>query len=155
MMATAPMARILYFAYGANLEPRRFRRRCPSAVAVGRARLIDHRLAFSRYSRPERGGVADIVPEPGAEVWGVLWDIDENCLDALDRYEDAPRAYRREMVRVIDDGQAEREATAYIANRTGSFLPSRQYLSVVAEGARAHGLPEEYVRAIEQARTHS
>lgn len=149
------MSRILYFAYGVNLEPRRFRRRCPGALVVGRARLPNHQLAFTRYSRAERGGVADIVPEPGAEVWGVLYEIDEGCLDALDEYEGAPRAYRRETVRVIDEGGAEREAVAYVANRTGEFLPSRQYLEIIARGAQAQGLPEEYVRALEQVRTYA
>jgi gamma-glutamylcyclotransferase (GGCT)/AIG2-like uncharacterized protein YtfP len=148
------MSRVLYFAYGSNLDPRRFRRRCPGAAVVGRARLPDHQLAFTRYSRSERGGVADIVPQPDANVWGALYEVDEGCLAALDEYEGAPRAYRRETVRVIDDGGVEREAIAYIANRTGEFAPSRQYLAVIAQGARAHGLPEEYVRAIEQVRTY-
>jgi gamma-glutamylcyclotransferase (GGCT)/AIG2-like uncharacterized protein YtfP len=144
------MSRILYFAYGANLEPRRFRRRCPGATAIGRARLPDHRLAFTRYSRPERGGVADIVADAGAEVWGVLWEIDAACIAALDDYEGAPHAYRRETVRVIDDAGAEHDAMAYVANRTGSFPPSPQYLAIITEGARAHGLPEEYVRTLEE-----
>jgi gamma-glutamylcyclotransferase (GGCT)/AIG2-like uncharacterized protein YtfP len=149
------MSRVLYFAYGANMEPRRFKRRCPSAVALGRARLPDYRLAFTRYSRAERGGVADIVAEPDAEVWGALYDIDERCFDTLDEYEGAPRAYRRESVRVIDDAGDAHDAVVYVANKTGDFAPSRQYLAVIAEGARAHGLPEEYVAGIEGVRTHA
>jgi gamma-glutamylcyclotransferase (GGCT)/AIG2-like uncharacterized protein YtfP len=149
------MSRVLYFAYGANMEPRRFKRRCPSAVTLGRARLSDYRLAFTRYSRAERGGVADIVAQPEAEVWGALYDIDERCFDALDEYEGAPREYRRETVRVIDDAGEAHEAVVYIANKTGDFAPSRLYLSVIAEGARAHGLPEAYVADIEGLRTHA
>ena len=149
------MSRIRYFAYGSNLELRRFRRRCPGAVVVGRARLPEHQLAFTRYSRNQRGGVADIVPQPGAEVWGALYEVDEACLAALDEYEGVPQAYRRETVRVIDDDGVEREAVAYVANRTGQFAPSRAYLEIIARGARDHGLPEEYVRTIEQVRTHA
>ena len=149
------MSRVLYFAYGSNLDLVRFRRRCPGAVVIGRARLPDYQLAFTRYSRSERGGVADIVPQPGAEVWGALYEIDEACLGTLDEYEGAPRAYRRETVRVVDDEGVEREGMAYVANRTGAFAPSRQYLAVVARGARAHGLPKEYVQAIEQVRTYA
>ena len=149
------MSRVLYFAYGANLDLRRFRRRCPGATVVGRARLPDYQLAFTRYSRAEKGGVADIVPQPGAEVWGALYEIDESCFDALDEYEGAPRAYRREVVRVIDDAGVEREAVAYVANKTGDFAPSRQYLAQIARGARDHHLPEEYVRALEDVRTYA
>ncbi len=144
------MSRILYFAYGSNLDLRQFRRRCRGAVVVGRARLPDHRLAFTRYSSNRRGGVADIVPEPDSHVWGALYDVDEANMAALDEYEGAPRAYRRESVRVIDDAGDEVQALAYVANRTGEFPPSRQYLELIVQGARAHGLPEEYVRAIEQ-----
>src|SRR3990172_11142414 len=86
-----PMSRLLYFAYGSNLDLRRFRRRCPAAAVVGRARLPDHQLSFTRYSRTSKGGVADIVPEPGAEVWGALYEVDEPCLAALDEYEGVPR----------------------------------------------------------------
>jgi gamma-glutamylcyclotransferase len=149
------MSRVLYFAYGANLDLRRFRRRCPGATVVGRARLPDYQLAFTRYSRAEKGGVADIVPHPDAEVWGALYEIDASSFAALDEYEGAPRAYRRELVRVIDDAGVEREATAYIANKTGEFAPSRGYLAQITRGAREHGLPEEYFCALEETRTYA
>ncbi|MGB2696082.1 MAG: gamma-glutamylcyclotransferase family protein [Dehalococcoidia bacterium] len=149
------MARVLYFAYGALLDQRKLRRRCLDAVSLGRARLPDFRLAFTRYSRADKGGVADVVPEPGAEVWGALYDIDDACLASLDEYEEAPRAYRRETARVIAEDGVEREAVIYIANKTGDFAPSRQYLAIIVGGAREHGLPEEYVQGIEQVRPHS
>ena len=145
----------LYFAYGSNLHVRQFKRRCPGAAVVGRARLPDHRLAFTRYSTKRKGGVADIVPQPGEVVWGALYEVDEAGMAALDDFEGFPRAYRRETIRVVDDAGAEREAVAYVANPTGEFAPSRLYLSIIAQGARDHGLPEEYVRAIEQVRTYA
>ena len=74
MKTVLAMSRSLCFAYGSNLDPWQFRRRCPGAQVVGRARLPDHRLAFTRYSRNRRGGVADIVPEPHATVLGVVYD---------------------------------------------------------------------------------
>ena len=149
------MTRSYYFAYGSNLDLRQMRRRCPGSVALGRARLPGYRLAFTRYATKRRGGVADVIAEEGAEVWGALYDIDEANLAALDEFEGAPRAYRRETIAVIDDEGAEREAFIYIANRTGTFAPGRDYLALIVRGAREHGLPEEYIRAIEQVRTAS
>lgn len=149
------MARVLYFAYGANMELRRFRRRCPGAAVLGRALLRNYRLAFTRYDRAEKGGVADIVAEAGSLVWGALYEIDESCLRTLDEYEGAPRAYRRETVRVADDRGEEHEAIAFVANKTGEFAPSRTYLAQIARGARAHELPEEYVQAIEGTKTYA
>ena len=55
----------------------------------------------------------------------------------------------------IDDDGVEREAVAYIANRTGAFTPGREYLALSVRGAREHSLPEEYVSALEQVETHA
>ncbi len=149
------MTRNLYFAYGSNLHMKQFHRRCPGSEVVGRARLPDYQLAFTRYSTKRKGGVADIVPEEGAEVWGALYDVDDAGMAALDEFEGVPRAYRREMVTVFDDAGVEREAHTYMANRTGIFAPSRNYLGLIVQGGREHELPEEYVVALEQLRTHA
>ena len=139
----------LYFAYASNMEPRRFRRLCPGATVVGPARLSGRRLAFSRYSRQRRGGSADVVPDAEAEVWGVLYEVGDADLDTLDRSEDVPAAYRREAVVVEDAEGRERQAVTYVANRTGDFLPHRDYLRLIVQGAEARGLPQEWVRHLE------
>jgi gamma-glutamylcyclotransferase (GGCT)/AIG2-like uncharacterized protein YtfP len=143
----------LYFAYASNMEPRRFRRLCPRSTVVGPARLPGYRLAFSRYSRQRRGGSADVVPDAKAEVWGVLYEVGDTDLDTLDRSEDVPTAYRRETVLVEDAEGRERQAVTYVANRTGDFLPHREYLRLIVEGAEARGLPQEWIRHLESIRT--
>ena len=149
------MSGTLYFAYGSNLSVRQMRRRCPGSEVVGRARLPDYRLGFTRYATKRKGGVADIVPEPGAEVWGALYTVDEAGMDSLDEFEGVPRAYRRIDVRVFDDAEVELEAIAYFANKTGEFAPGRAYLGLIITGCRDHKLPEEYVQALESIRTHA
>ena len=143
----------LYFAYAPNMEPRRFRRLCPRATLVGPARLPGHRLAFSRYSRQRRGGSTDIVPDPEGEVWGVLYEVSDADLEALDRSEDVPAAYRRLTVVVEDAEGRERQAVTFVANRTGDFLPHPDYLRLIVEGAEARGLPPHYVDALREIRT--
>ena len=144
---------VLYFAYASNMDPQTFSRRCPKAKALGRARLPGYRLAFSRYSKQRRGGSADVVDDGSSDVWGVLYEVDDECLAAMDGVEDVPTAYRRVTVQVVDDCGKVHDALTYVANKTGEFLPNRQYLSVIVGGARANGLPEEYIRALEQVRT--
>jgi gamma-glutamylcyclotransferase len=144
---------VLYLAYASNMDPRTFARRCPKAKALGRARLPGYRLAFSRYSKQRRGGSADVVEDGSADVWGVLYEVDDECLAAMDGVEGVPTAYRRVTVPVVDDAGQVHDALTYVANKTGEFLPSKQYLEVIVGGARAHGLPEEYIRALEQVRT--
>lgn len=143
----------LYFAYGSNMESRRFKRRCPHSQVLGRARLPGHRLDFTRYSTGFKGGVADIVPEADSQVWGVLSHVEESDLASLDEYEGVPVGYRREWVTVLDDSGQEHPAVTYVANRTGRFTPSRTYLDIILRGAREHGLPPDYVRRLEQIKT--
>ena len=149
------MSGTLYFAYGSNLDIRQMRRRCPGSEVVGRARLPDYRLGFTRYATKRKGGVADIVPEPGAEVWGALYSVDDAGMASLDEFEGVPRAYRRIDVVVLDDEDIERESIAYFANKTGEFAPGRAYLELIITGCRDHKLPDEYVQALESIRTHA
>ena len=143
----------LYYAYASNMDPQTFRRRCPGAKPLGRARLPGYRLAFSRYSRQRRGGSADVVKDASSTVWGVLYEVDEACLASMDRVESVPTAYRRERVTVFDDAGQPQEAITYVANPTGEFLPSRSYLEVILRGARAYALPVEYIAALEHTKT--
>ena len=144
-------APLLYFAYGSNLDAARLHRSCPGAAPRGIARLPDHRLRFPLFSRRWGGGVADICPEPGGEVWGVLWLIPAGELSALDRQEgvDAtPPRYRR--VEVVVEGPAGERLSclAYrvAAPRAGAELaPSGAYRETMLRGARAFSLPEAYV----------
>ena len=149
------MPRNVYFAYGSNLKQGQLVRRCPGSTVIGRARLPGYRLAFTRYSTKRKGGVADVVAEPGSEVWGVLYDIDDAGMESLDSCEGAPRAYRRETLTVLDDGGVDVEAQVYIANKTGEFAPSRAYLDLIVVGGREHGLPEEYVSAVDAITTYA
>ena len=135
------------------MDPQTFRRRCPKARPWGRARLPGYRLAFSRYSRQRRGGSADVVEDASSTVWGVLYEVGEEGIAGMDRVEGVPTAYRRERVTVFDDAGEPQEAITYVANPTGDFLPSRSYLEVILRGARAHGLPPEYIAELERIRT--
>ena len=153
MDAAATAMTHLYFAYASNMDPKRFRRLCPRGAFVGPARLPDHRLAFSRYSSQRRGGSADVAPDAESEVWGVLYQVSTADLDALDRSENVPAAYRREEVVVEDAEGRERQAVTYVANRTGDFLPHRDYLALIVQGAEARGLPQEWVGYLKSMKT--
>jgi gamma-glutamylcyclotransferase (GGCT)/AIG2-like uncharacterized protein YtfP len=147
------MADTLYFAYGSNLDLRQMRRRCPGSSPVGRARLPDYRLGFTRYSTKRKGGVADIVPEAGATTWGAIYTCTDADMESLDQFENVPHSYRRIDVVVLDDEENELEAVAYFANKTGEFAPGRDYLGLLITGSRDHKLPDEYIAALEAIRT--
>src|ERR1041384_2857691 len=97
---------MLYFAYGSNMHWAQMQQRCASARFVAIACLPEHRLAITRKSRRRLCGTADVVPETGSEVWGILYDIDDGdivkyapnfTISTMDDFEDG---YRREKFAV-------------------------------------------------------
>ncbi|HKQ57587.1 MAG TPA: gamma-glutamylcyclotransferase family protein [Candidatus Eisenbacteria bacterium] len=152
---------MLYFAYGSNLDPEQMRARCPGHQVVGLAILRDHRLTFPLRSERWGGGAAGLAHLHGGSVWGVLHDLDEADLAALDTYEgwkghgDHHNLYDRDLVTVEltrpDDGSVPRRvrATTYLARTLNPTPPSRRYLDTLLRGARHHRLPPEYIEWLE------
>jgi gamma-glutamylcyclotransferase (GGCT)/AIG2-like uncharacterized protein YtfP len=146
-----------YFAYGSNLDPQQMSRRCPGATVVGLGELRDHRLTFPLTSHDWGGGVASIGVAHGESVWGAVYELTDEDLAALDRYEhyvgpgDQHNLYDRETASVqlvrADDGSFPRRLRAwiYLARSANPSPPSRRYLDAVLAGARHHRLPDEYV----------
>ena len=145
---------MLYFAYGSNMDPSQIRQRCPSARFVTLAKLSDHRLAFTRYARDRGCGTCDGIPEPGRDIWGVVFDITEadlKLLDASEGYQpERPlnqNSYLREQRQVCRDGREDEPLLVwlYFANREPNPpLPNAAYKQQVVEGAKFWGLPAQY-----------
>ena len=142
-----------YFAYGSNMDPKQMASRCPGAVALGSARLPNYELAFVWDSPGWGGGVATVIPSSSLEVWGVLWDLTDEHVEALDRYEGvAIGAYVRERVDVESDGRSI-NALVYVATDARKKQPSARYLDALISGARAFSLPESHVQHLRDMRT--
>lgn len=151
---------MLYFAYGSNLNPEQMQQRCPGHEVVGMAELRDHRLVFPLTSHGWGGGVASVVPSHGSSVWGMVYELTDEHLVALDRYEgfqgpeDQHNLYDRDSVFVElvrpDDGSIPRRLRpcCYFARPSNPAPPSRRYLDAILAGARHHRLPEEYIAAL-------
>jgi gamma-glutamylcyclotransferase len=141
-----------YFAYGSNMDELAMSALCPSASCVGVACLDGFRLAFTRRSIISGTGVADVVRAPGASVWGVLYELEEADLAALDRKEGRGWAYAREeeAVRLVRGGSA-RRALLYtvIAKEQRHVRPSREYLARMLDAARGHAFAGDYIAMLE------
>jgi gamma-glutamylcyclotransferase (GGCT)/AIG2-like uncharacterized protein YtfP len=148
---------MLYFAYGSNMDWAQMKKRCPSATFVGIARLADHRLAFTRKSDQRGCGVADAVPEAGHSVWGVVFQVSELDVGALDRSEGyhpgrEKNSYWRRECMVFLDGDESRPVTvqAYFAERQPSPpLPDQAYKTQILAGARFWHLPPDYIAELQ------
>jgi gamma-glutamylcyclotransferase (GGCT)/AIG2-like uncharacterized protein YtfP len=141
---------VRYFAYGSNMDWQQMQRRCPSAKFVCVARLADYHFAIARHSRLRRCGTATIVAQRGSEVWGIVYDVNNEDLLALDAFEDG---YRREKVLVtpLNDGHEPVQTLIYIADKEESVpLPNASYKRHILDGARHWQLPPSYRAMLEQ-----
>jgi hypothetical protein len=126
------------------------RRRCPSSRFVAIGRLPHYRFAIARHSRLRDCGTANIFPEPGGEVWGIVYEVTDQDLLIMDGFEDG---YRRERVFVYDasDGHHPMAALSYIAPREENApLPNPEYKQLLLAGARHWRLPPDYCAMLER-----
>lgn len=133
---------MLYFAYGSNMHPMRAYQRMPGARLAGTGILYSWRLRERLY--------ADIEEDLNSKVYGVLYEVDADDLFILDRYEGAPRVYRRIHVRVETEGEF-KEAVAYVMTRAtreerdGQNYPE-YYRQICSFGAEFNGIKNQFKR---------
>lgn len=136
------MSRLLYFAYGSNLDEEQMRERCPGARVRFRAELPLHRLDFTHYSTRWAGGAADVLPCSDASVWGMVYELSPHNLALLDRYESG---YDRIEIEVRDDASAAHRLLTYSVRDKGRHLPSAHYLGKIVHWAEHWSFPPEYL----------
>ncbi len=154
-MTDEPAGPFLYFGYGSNLEEAGMHSHCPSARLVSIARLPDHRFAFTIESKNTwLGGVGDMQPAPGDEIWGALWVIEAEDSHALDEHMGLfrdPPAYARTIVEVTTPVGDVVRCRSYVvaAPHLEGYPPSSAYRDAVVRGARSIGLPAAYIARLE------
>jgi gamma-glutamylcyclotransferase (GGCT)/AIG2-like uncharacterized protein YtfP len=124
---------MLYFAYGMNTNRSGMAQRCPGALSLGHARLIDYSFRFAHH--------ADVVKSKSSFVDGVLWVIDNYHLVSLDGLEGYPFYYNRRKLRVAHNDRIVMAETYYMQPGNLDALPSQHYFDMVVEGYKEHNVP--------------
>tara|TARA_R100000152_G_C6782015_1_gene218008 strand:- start:1795 stop:2277 length:483 start_codon:yes stop_codon:yes gene_type:complete len=129
--------KMIYLAYGSNLNKDQMSIRCPDAKPLGKFFLPNWRLVFK--------GVADIEKAEGFQVPVGAWELTDRCEKALDRYEGYPTLYGKQYFR---DGK--KRFMSYTMNRSGYSRPPQQYYFSIMQGYNDFGLPKDYLdKAVE------
>jgi hypothetical protein len=134
-----------YFAYGSNMALSRMLARAPSARPEGAARLPGFRLCCDKLGA-DGSGKANLREDAAAFVWGALYAVDPGDLERLDRHE---TGYERVTVEV---GWRDARVAAHTyrsARTTPDPVPFAWYKRLVIDGAREHGLPADWILALE------
>ena len=123
-----------YFAYASNLNRKQMQERCPDSKPMFVATLPNYKLVFTGWSRQWRGGVASIKSFRGEKVPGAIYEVTEECLRRLDKYE---VNYNRLKVTVFNEDGEPVEAITYInSGQLEETLPSKEYVAVIQQGYR-------------------
>lgn len=113
--------------------------RCPGAVCLGPAWINDYALVFRYF--------ADIEPEAGGWCDGVLWEITDDNLAALDRLEGYPWHYTRFTVAVHTDRGSDTALVYQMTDQSYEQPPSGHYYNMVAEGYVQNSVPTDQLVA--------
>ena len=129
---------MFYFAYGMNTNTAQMAQRCPGAISMGSATLLDHKFRFARH--------ADVVPADSS-VNGVLWLIDTDHLKSLDLLEGYPYYYGRDMLSVQYQGNIVMAECYRMQPDNLDNYPSQAYLNMLSEGYKEHDVPWDQIEA--------
>jgi gamma-glutamylcyclotransferase (GGCT)/AIG2-like uncharacterized protein YtfP len=137
-----------YFAYGSNIVLDQMRRLCGRNFSLlGPAVLQDYELGA------DLRGYGTIREQKNFQVYGLLYDVDQQCLDALDSFEGYPDVFGREMLTVIDMDEEKKPHQAWVyfepADQFGGNSPRPEYFKRVAAAALENHLPETWVKKLE------
>lgn len=115
-------------------------------------RIKGYRLRFNLEGRPRgKAAPANISVDRAAEVWGVLYRITRRDFVRLNASEGIPGwRYRLLWLDAEDrEGEVLRTVTYIADGKRRDGNPSLRYITLLQEGAKAHGLPEHWISWLE------
>lgn len=138
----------LYAAYGTNLDPVRMSERCPHSPLQGTGWLQGWRLTFGGEDHGVDGALATIVEDPFEQVFVGVYDITDEDVVELDRWDSADTGLFRKLKVRVSLLQSEVVAWVYVLDAFEGGLPSATYLGTLADAAEAADAPADYVAAL-------
>jgi len=145
----------LYFSFGLNMHLGRLQQRIAASntQVVGVAKLNNYRVAFDlpkgKNNQTNADAVANLRPELGEVVWGVLYWLPEGQVDRLDTVESA-LGYQVHVETVEASHIGALKAHFYMLRGRGAVetAPSPEYQNNLLQGALEQGLPTSYIERL-------
>ena len=138
----------LYFAYGALLDPGLLSKVSPNAKFQFTAHYPETRLGFS--ANGSDGAYPTLIKESGHTVWGGVFEIPDNEVDALIAAEKAEGRHPGFDHKAVDREGNKYDCLTFVAEgETDNAVPSSNYLESMVSGARHWQLPAGWVLGLE------
>jgi hypothetical protein len=136
---------MLYFAYGALLDPELLNKVAPAAKFLFIAHLPETRLSF-----PTAEGLPSVEPATGHTVWGGIFEVTDKEGNAIAAAEAKEGREPRTDMRAVDRAGNKYDVVTYHhANGGDDHTPSTSYMERVVKGARHWSLPTGWVAGLE------
>jgi gamma-glutamylcyclotransferase len=145
---------VVVFAYGSNMLTARMCERAPSARKINIGQLVGYQLRWDKRSKDGSGKCS--VTETGHPkdvAWGVVYQMSGEDKKNLDQAEGLGQGYGERVVKILTSTGNGTAVLYYATSVDPGLKPYDWYRDLVVEGAREHGLPEEYVRGLEAVET--
>jgi gamma-glutamylcyclotransferase (GGCT)/AIG2-like uncharacterized protein YtfP len=136
-----------YFAYGANLNSKRFIDHSIPFEILGNACLKDHQISFSMPCEYIGKGFGNVTNKKNDSVWGKLFKISKPGLILLDILEWVPfNFYKREKVEISNNNGETFQAWVYkVINPDFSLIPPKGYLELIINKSSEANFPKNYI----------
>jgi hypothetical protein len=130
--------KLLYIAYGSNINLWQMALRCPHSKPLDTTMLKGWELEFR--------GVANITEKKDAQTPILLWELDPRDVPRLDRYEGCPNSYFKENIEFEVNGE-KCVGMAYLMTKdTRQINPPSSYdMQTIWEGYLENGMDTSYL----------
>lgn len=148
----------IYFAYGSDMNTEQLKLRVFRYEVLGVAVLEGFKLDFHGHTFVWDSALETVSGEEGEQVWGVVYKLSSSDGQQLDSYMDVrldgTGPYFHYPAAVTDTFGNRHYVYLYRKNMLGAVLPpSKEYMNLIVEGAKQHGLPEGYVNKLKTIKT--
>ena len=130
------MSMKLYGAYGSNMDEGQMALRCKTARLMGKTTLENHVLSFKGI---KGRAYATIEPSRQNTVPILVWEIESEDEKSLDRYEDYPKLYDKELVTVFIDQKLQEIMVYTMDKKMPQQLPDKTYYEIIEKAYKKFG----------------
>lgn len=154
----------LVFQYGSNLSEERLNsseRLNGNATRIGIVyTTFNYELEFDIWSKTNNCAVANLIPNKGRRIYGVLYSISDDRVfrnlckkgnTCLDKIEGEGRTYRREFISVAlpDRKKVDETVITYLGiNRENGLKTSKDYIFHIVNGLIKNNMPQDYIEYV-------
>ena len=124
------MSKILYFAYGSNLNHHQMKNiRCFGSRYLKAFFHKDYKLIFCHPNKLNKFGYGNIIKKRGSKVVGAIWEITKEHEKILDNYEQFPNIYKKEYFYLSG-----KKVMFYMMDKCFIKDPPKSYIDTINKG---------------------